>query len=361
MVYTLYFALLILGAIVARGRSGSSQYLMIIMIALLIIIGFRDISVGTDTLSYTKDFAYFAQMSFSEIWDYAMESKEPLYVLVSWLPSIFSSNYTLYLFTWALFPIFSLYNVFKEELNDSKDILVAMIVFFLLGLFAFYVAGIRQTAALSIVFWGAKFLRRFSWKGLFRLLLDKNIYAFFLMITVAYMIHNSAILFILAIPCLFFKVRWWYLLGILGLFFLGSYVKIDQIVLLSELFFDDRFASYGTVYESSQNTSALIMQLILFSICFLVRGKLVDRDSNNNFFFNMMFIGLVLQSLSGMLAEMSRISFYFIMFAMILVPRAFEEYPRRIQHLAYVGFMIVGIFYLFFLTGSNLPRYHSIF
>ena len=360
MVYTLFFVFLIFGALIAKSRICSKLYLFTTMTFLFIMIGLRDTTVGTDTLGYTKDFARFAHMSFSQVCAYAFSSKEPLYVLISWLPSIFSTNYTAYLLTWALFPSVSLYKVFKADLKDSTDFMIATIVLFLLGLFAFYVAGIRQTAALSIVFAGAQYLKHISWNGFRKLLSDKNIYFFLLTIAIAYMIHNSSVLFVLAIACLLFKVRWWYLIMVIALFFLGQYVKIDQIVSISSFLFEDRFASYGTTYESSQNASAFIMQFLLFLICFIVRGRLIKRDVYNNFLFNMLFLGLVFQSLSGTMAEMARISFYFSMFAMILVPRSIKEYTGNIKIFVYVGFTIASLYYLFFITSSNLPEYNSI-
>ena len=361
MIYAFYFAILIIGALLPQSKISGRHYLIVVMTILLAIIGFRDISVGTDTLSYTEEYFRFAQMSFSEMWALAFTTNEPLYVIISWFPSIFSSSYTFFLLTWALFPVISLYKVFKEELDDSIEILLAMIVFFLLGLFAFYVAGIRQTAALSLTFVAAKFLKDFQWNGFRRFIHDKKIWCFLLILAVAYMIHNSSILFVLAVPCLFFRVRWWYLLLVVGLFFLKKYVQVDQIVLLSKFFFEDRFASYGTSYESSQNTSALIMQVILFLICFAVRGKLTKRNPHNNFYFNMMFLFLVFQSLSDMMAEMARVSFYFCMFGMVLVPRAFKEYSGNAKVFLYIGFVVTCLYYLFFLTDSNLPEYHSIF
>lgn len=332
-----------------------------IMFLLLAIIGLRDVSVGADTLSYTEDFIRFSYMSFSEMWNLAFTTKEPLYVIISWMPSLLSTHYTCFLLVWALFPVCSLYKVFKAELHDSKDFFIAILIFFLLGLFAFYVAGIRQTAALSLVFFaGAKYLKEYNMKDITSVIKSKTIYCFVIFIGLSYLIHNSSILFLLAIPLVFFKIRWWYLLLVFVLLFIGKYVQIDQIVLLSKLFFEDRFATYGTVYESSQNISALMMQIILFLICFIVKDKLIKRDIRNNFFFNLLFVGLVFQSFSGMIAEMARISFYFSMFAMILVPRAFKEYSISYRKLIYFVFSVVCLYYLFFLTGSNLPEYHSV-
>lgn len=358
MVYIIFFFILILGTLVTKSRKESVCYLFMIMTLLLIIIGFRDVSVGTDTLSYTEDFMKFSHMSFSEMWKFAFTAKEPLYVIISWIPSLLSTNYTCFLLVWALFPVYSLYKVFKAELLNSIDYMIAILVFFLLGLFAFYVTGIRQTAALSLVFFaGSKYLRLFRFVSIKSTIKDSNLFWFIVYIGVAYMIHNSSILFLLAIPCLFVKVRWWHLLLVLGLFFIGKYVQIDQIVLLSKLLFEDRFVTYGTVYESSQNLSAWIMQIILFLICFFVKDNLIRRDTQNNFFFNMLLLGLVFQSLSEMMAEMARISFYFSMFAMVLLPRAFKEYSGNYRKFIYFSFTIVSLYYLFFLTGSNLPEY----
>ncbi len=37
-----------------------------------------------------------------------------MYVIRSWLPSVFSTHYAAFLLTWALFPIVSLYKVFRD-------------------------------------------------------------------------------------------------------------------------------------------------------------------------------------------------------------------------------------------------------
>ena len=68
---------------------------------------------------------------------------------------------------------------------------------------------------------------------------------------------------------MFVKVGWWYLILVVGLFSIDKMVGMEQLTVLSALIFEDRFSTYGTTYESSQNLSAFIMQLILFLICFV--------------------------------------------------------------------------------------------
>ena len=70
------------------------------------------------------------------------------------------------------------------------------------------------------------------------------------------------------IPFLFIKVRWWFLLLAICLFLLNKVVKVDQIVMLSEMLFEDRFAIYDTTSTDKLSMSGFIMQYLLFLICF---------------------------------------------------------------------------------------------
>lgn len=356
MIYIIFFALLIFGAIGVKGNKPIG-YLFFILTFLWIIIGMRDISVGPDTESYVFDFRRFKDFSFSQMINDAAKAKEPMYVFVSWLPSCLSTSYTMFLFTWALFPIISFFIIFKKELKGAKDYLIAVLVFFLLGLFAFYVAGIRQTAALSLVLIAYKYFKQIQFKLFFKTKNIVSVLKFAMLIAFAYMIHNSAIIFTLAFFVRDIKVRSWYVLIVGGLFFLGNFVKIDQIVFLSRLFFEDRFANYGTIYESSQSISAFVMQIALFIFCFFNKDKLIKGEKSNTALFNIVMLGMAFQSLSGMLAEFARISFYFSIFYMILVPRAMQEMPVRYKRFGHIAFVSVCLIYLFFITSTNLPEY----
>jgi hypothetical protein len=253
-----------------------------------------------------------------------------------------------------------LYIVSRDVLYDSKDYLVSIIVFFLLGLFAFYVAGIRQTAALSLVMPAAiRMNRRFSSEFGFGGKL-KVIAKYLIIIGIAYLIHNSSLIALLAIPLMFVKVRWWYIAIIIVVQNVSTSLDVGDIAVASELFFNDRFAVYG-VRESSLNLSAFIMQLILFLMCFSVKQRLEMQDAKNNFFLMMMLVGLLVQSLAPIVGEMFRISFYFSIFGIVLVPRALKALPKSINIMAYVSFVSASLIYLFFLTKSNLPEYSSVF
>lgn len=356
MVYIILFSTLIIG-VITYTKNKPTGFLFFVITILWLIIGMRDISVGPDTESYVSDFNGLSRWYLNDLSLQLPGAKEPLYLLVTWFCSCFSSSYTFFLLIWALFPAVSLFIVFKQYLNTTKDYMVAVLAFFLLGLFAFYVAGIRQTAALSLILIGFKYFMAIDYKKTFRLHPDKNVFAFALIMILAYMVHNSSILFLVAFFVRDIKVRWWYIIIAISLFFIGQYVQIDDIVLLSRIFFEDRFATYGSVYESSQNDSAFIMQIILFILCFALKNKMTEDEKTNNALFNFVMLGVVFQSLSGALAEMARVSFYFSMFYMLLVPRAFQALPSKFRNLCYFGFITVALIYLYFLSSTNLPIY----
>lgn len=360
IIYILFFTYLICGA-TALGNRNSSSYLRWTMIFLTAIIGLRSTEVGVDTFSYIEDFIFFSHLTFDQLLIRLKDAKEPLYVLGTWLVGcIFNSSVAFTMF-WGAFPCVAIYYALKNEVKLAKGQLISILCLFALGLFAFFVAGIRQTAAISVVLFAYRYLTKeeISWKISF--LKSKQFLSFCLLMLIGYNIHNSSLLFLLAIPLLKFRVSWWYFPFVISLFFIGRFMRIGFLTEMASLFFDDRFASYGTTYESSQSINAFIMQFILFTICYVKREALVKRDVRNGYLFNVLMVGLVFQSFSGMIYEMARVAFYFSIFAIILVPKAIEEYIPSEKKLLYVGFTIFVLIYLFFLSSTSLPEYASVF
>jgi len=296
-------------------------------------------------MSYVSDFNYFRTFSFDRLWLYISgDFKEPLYNLITWGLGQLSSSYTIYLLGWALFPAVALYIVCKDNLKNTTQYFEAILIICILGLYAFFIAGIRQTAAISIALISYKYIR------------EEKLIKFACCIAIAYLIHNTAILFILAYPLKFIKVRWWFPIVLVGLYIASSSVQIDSVVQIVGLIFKDRFAAYGTSYESSQNASAFFIQLALYLLAFCKIKPLVEKDPTNNILFVLATVGLFFQSLAGMLAEMSRVAFYFCVFDIILIPRALAEYGK-IRPIINAAFIVVCLILLLFISKSNLPEY----
>lgn len=350
LAYAFFFTVVCLGAAFSQKTTDKNSYITVSVLFLWLLIGLRDLSVGADTSGYIEEFGLIARLDFAGMWVQTVEYKDPLYIIISWIISRITTNYTIYLLVWAFFPAISLYVTFKREFKDSTECLVSILVFFLLGFFAFYVAGIRQTAALSIIL--------LSWRSI----QEKKLIPFLIYVAIASLLHNSAVIFVVAFPLCFVRLRWWYIFIVAVLLYFLSFIALDNVFFLAQYFYGDRFDSYELGYESTQSSSALIMQILLFVICIFKYKALINKDKVNSSLFIFAFIGICFQSMAGMLAEMSRISFYFCIFDLILVPRALMEYgDKKTNPMIVFAFSAVSIIYLFFLTSANLPEYRFAF
>ncbi len=342
-IYFVFFALLLLGLLLPDERQTSRVYLIVSIILLWLLIGLRDTTVGTDTPSYVRAFLEIANIKGSTLLKDLPADREPGYTAITWLVGQFTDSYPFFLLTWALFPAAGLYCLLKNNLRTPVEYLEAYIVMCMLGLFAFFVAGIRQTAAISVVMISFKYLR------------ESKLLKFLLCIAVAYTFHNSVVMFLLAYPLRKLKIRWWILFLFPLLFIVTANIHIDAVVKYSAMVFNERFKNYGTVYNSSQNATAFIIQIALYIIALFKLKTLTGRNRSNSLLFILATIGMVFQSMAGMLAEMSRVAFYFCVFDTVLVPRALALYNNR--QLANAAFIIACLAMLLFISKSNLPLY----
>lgn len=311
-----------------------------------LLIGLRDSTVGVDTRSYIDTWGHISTWSIPRLLNEMIHQKEQLYLLICWIVGQFTSSYTIYLLVWAAFPAVVLYVIMRNYLDRPTQYFEVIVVMCMLGLYAFFVAGIRQTAALSIVLYSFKYIN------------NGRPIKFLLCLAIAYLIHNSCIVFLIAYPLRYLKVKWWFPVVIIGLNILSTYIKIDFVIRLATTLFKDRFISYGTVYLSSQNSSAFIIQLVMYLICYLNIKKLIKKDYSNNILFVLLTMGLFFQSMAGMLAEFSRVSFYFCIFYLILLPRALAEFKPEKRFYINVSFITFCLLLLLFVSKTNLPIYH---
>ena len=84
------------------------------------------------------------------------------------------------------------------------------------------------------------------------------------------------------------------------------------------------------------------------------KNKLNIRQSTSNLLFNTAFIGLIIQSLVGPIAELFRLSFYFCFFDIILVPIALTSIREASGSLIRQYFIFGCLIYIFFLSGSGV-------
>ena len=326
-------------------RNVRVQYLILVMLSLWILIGMRNVLYGRDTLGYVMDFKSSTTLDLSQ-------SVEPGYKMLCFIIRLFTDNYHVYLMVTSLSMIIGMYRILKRYLSNSYEIVAAISIYVLLGILAFNMAAIRQTLALSLALFAFIYADEGKWKR------------FIFCIGIAFLFHNSSFVLLLLYPLKYIDAKWYGLAGVACLFLVGVVAPGAVIPFLqSHMPIEDRFSQYGTIYESSQNYTGFMLQLILVLIAYVRRDYIRMPVMTKNLFFNVSYIGLAIQSLTISLAELYRLSFYFCVFDIILVPVALSSFTGANAKTIRVCFILGCLFYIFILSGAGvlpLPQSYRI-
>jgi hypothetical protein len=321
--------LLIIIAAIASNLDGRNNAFTLVSggITLFLLASFRHHSMGTDTMSYIVDFLSLKDFSWED------EVFEKGYSLFKLSVYTFTNNPNLYLVANSMVFLTSIF-IFLHRY--SKEALLSIFIFISLGYYQFSFSGLRQALAIAIVLFSYASIR------------DRKLFQFLFIVVIAAQFHNTALIFIIAYPIANLKIGLWHFVTII--FFLAIVILFGDSFLVTLLnmitidFFSNRFSAY---YGDTSSVS-LSLFAILFLIWFfcLIIHKIYDFDGQLTIFLNLVFIGLLFQSLTPLLGEFFRLSMYFNIFSIALLPNSILLIRSLfIRGLAYVIVCISFILY----------------
>lgn len=310
-------------------------------IAILILYAsLRAHHLQPDIPIYVRYYEIYAERTYDEIISiFNSDVKDPFYYFVGWLFSRVFRNAQFWLAAVAIF-----YNIAIGVFvyRESNNPLISIIAFISLTYFEFSLSGLRQTIAMGFIV-----LSYFSLKY-------KRLKEFLILVLIASLFHKSALIFLIVYPIAHFKVGKTHLaiaIVALALFFSGqSYIR-DFLMKYLE---DTQYEGYidRTV---GLTFSGFIIQLAIFIFCLLYYSAVVEKHKHANVLYNLAFLGLIFQLFSSMIAEIFRVSMYFSIFNIALIPLAISaEGDKKMRSLEMYSILGVLIFYIL-LTG--IPRY----
>ena len=303
------------------------------------MIGFRDQSIGTDTITYVSEFFGDAQDWYSIFSD----NPEPLYsALLLFCQKIFD-NYTGFLCMFAL-PISFVFACYLKRY--SEDYLISVLLFIVLGIMGFCMAGLRQSVAIAISLIAYRYAR------------ERKIIPFLTCCLIAYGFHNSSIVLLFIYPLLAIKkINFNLWLAFIIAFVLG-FTRNPIIMTVAGFFTQGRYDIYGTLYTSSLNYTMLIIQGVLLFFCFLFRHEVISTNKDNATLYVMAFAGMICQAWTPVLGEFFRISLYFSSSLCVLVPKTIAaQKGQQIKYAMYWGVVLLCFGYIFLSNGSIVWSY----
>lgn len=234
--------------------------------------------------------------------------------------------------------------IFLQRNSFNKHL--ALYFYFTLGLFAFSMAGIRQTLAMAICLFAYEEIKK------------QRLLRFLLIISVAFLFHQSAVFFI---PAYFIgRVKWNIITG----------VGIFSVVILSLFSFEMLINIANTVlgysYELENSDTGiiyffLILCITLFSIQY--RKQLISMSQHNQIFINLQIFVLYLWILRLLSRTAERPAFYYLFATVIILEQTISSIKdKKLRLIVYIGAIILATILFLYRAerDPNLTPYYFI-
>lgn len=327
MVIYIYILMLIYLKLILHKKRLKKLFVLISAIGLFCIAALRSIYFGPDVIRYVEKYNLLSYESFPNI----ITKRDPLFYLFSkFINSLGASPQVWLAILSGIFIISISILIYKY----SDEPLISYVAIISLGYFYFSLTGLRQTMAISIILFSYRYLR------------ERRLAKFIVWVILASFFHWSALIFIVAYPLANMKLGIKHFIGIITSFiislFFGNFIRyVIQIIGWSE-----RFEFYIN-RETSLTYSGFIIQLFIFIFCYIYRKKVISDDSNNIILYNILFCGLIFQAFAAVIAEIFRISMYFSIFSIILIPKSIRmEKNKSLKIIIYLLIFISLVFYI---------------
>lgn len=315
-------------------------YCIILGAILFFIAALRSTSVGNDSGQYARHFYHLQLLGFQEIIDY-YQNELGFYFFVKLLTFISSDHQIMFAFIGALYA----YSISRFIYKYSKDPMVSFIMLIPMMYFAFSLTGLRQTVAISILLISIDYI------------IGRRLLKFLIMIFLAGLFHQSAFLFILAYIIRNKKITFKRIL--LYLAFMPIVFLLRPFIIRVVQFF--LYSSYSMDWsQSAGGWTTLFTYILIVITAAIFKNQLENQDINFSFFFTMMYIGTLIQMFVPLQPNIFRVSMYYNIASIILIPNILKTQKDRISKLiAYsIFFVLMGVqYYVFTFNAARVQPY----
>jgi hypothetical protein len=233
---------------------------------------------------------------------------------------------------------------FIYKFADNKR--YAIFFYYTIGLFAFSMAGLRQTLAMSICLFSYTAIKK------------RKIFRFVLLIFIAFLFHRSAVFFFPAFFIANIKWKFHTLFGVLSIYSVVCifFNRIYEYIV--------GWLDYDYGIESTGNGGIFLIILLIISVLALIyRKRLLELDSNNIIFINLHFTVLALWIFRMFTRTVERPSYYYLFASIILLDKILSLQSDREDDvitrkiLVLLSLLFFGLFFIYRLlrNGNLLP------
>lgn len=336
MTFYLIFIFLILAQafIIIRNNTKGARLLFLWLagIEIFILLGCRAPTVGVDTPFYTLLFTEIAPFNISFI------SLEKGYLFYNLFLHQITPNPQILLLVTAFFSTLSLcILIYKNEVY----VWLSVFLYLTLDQMAFNMTGIRQTMAISILFFAYDFVIR------------RKLFSFLFCVVLASTFHLAALIFLITYPLTYLKIN----LKTLIFVSLATVLCFVTFENLKEIIFSlsPRYSAYGQMFyfdgeiKIASIFKTLICGVIFALSYFIYRANFAEirRGKNSEIVFRVLLylslFGFLITLISIKSTIIERAAFFFTFFNILLLPRALSAMKHK---------QLIPLFCILIMLGS---------
>lgn len=341
----IYILLVLLIIILPIFKISKKKYCIIIGVAMTLIVGFRDINLGMNdtSLIYLPIFSELSKLSISESFNFIKNSNiEVVFYMLTRFYLIITNNYRIYLIILAM-PL----NFFVSRFiyKYSKIPFLSFIIFFSLNYFAMEFTLLKHCIALSILILSYDYI------------VKKDFKRFVLVVILAAFFHRTAIIFLIVYPLGNLKTGYKNISAIVISLFASVAIGKDILNVLILAININHYTKYINADSNTLTFFFLNLFIYLFVIIFFKKYK---KENEYNRLMNIFTIGICISTFATTIGESLRMSTYFTIYSLILLPNAINVITQRVNKdiiIILLSFLLIMYFFLFTMNNNMIYPY----
>ncbi|MBQ3640711.1 EpsG family protein [bacterium] len=295
----------------------------------------RSISCGRDLRNYKYFFEIIKNLQFSEMLEYF--PTEQLYFSLNWIVTRIYPDFRLLLVITAVLCAGITGWFYKRE---SEYPLLTILLFITNTCFVMFYSGLRQSLAMLFII-PAYYLTK-----------QKRLIPFIVVVLIAKLFHNSAIIMLLLYPVFHIQLL---SKDFLGMMFLVALVFVLKVEIFSMVvpFLNDKYARGGVAETGAYAVWLMFLLYLIYSFLVLDDSKMNKECLGLR---NVLVIMTLIQSFASINPLAMRMNYYFIMLFPIIIPKLMN-YPKvgneNIVQESKWGMVLLFVIYFFIHINSG--------
>lgn len=288
------------------------------MLQWIVLSGFRDITVGADTIAYK---IYLFNVTMRRSWQSLFENlinitirgmsgKDPGYPLLEKAFQMFSHNYQLWLVAIAI--------IFTVPLacwiyKNSKNPYISFVIYSCLFYSFFAITGHRQTIATGVVVFACEPLVK-----------KRKLVPFLIMVLLMSTVHKSCLVYVLYYFLYNKKITDRYVVAVIAAMLAGFVFKNQMF----RIFSDTSGYTYET-FESTGSYTFSFFYIAVMIVAFWFKKDILAKNPEANHIYNGMILGMIFLPLTFINPAMMRVVQYFSVNVMLMVPEIIDLFDGK--------------------------------